>query len=68
MRMVNAREAIIEESVSKAKQRYPEIDHIVYIGDAIWDVKTTRRMQMNLVGMRVQGDVEVLEREGVTHV
>ncbi|MBI5914062.1 MAG: HAD family hydrolase [Bacteroidetes bacterium] len=41
-----------------------KIDRTVYVGDAIWDVHTTRRMNMNFVGIRRNGDFEVLEKEG----
>ncbi|MBK8567235.1 MAG: HAD family hydrolase [Saprospiraceae bacterium] len=40
----------------------------VYVGDAIWDVNTTRRMGMDFVGVRRSGDFEVLQREGTSVV
>lgn len=36
----------------------------VYLGDAIWDVDTTRAMGLDFVGVRHQGDVDVLARHG----
>ena len=46
----------------------PHYDRVVYIGDAIWDVETTRNMNLNFVGVRWRGDYEVLKREGASHV
>ena len=45
-----------------------EITRIVYIGDAPWDVSTTRNMNLPLVGIRRRGDVEALLKEGASHV
>jgi phosphoglycolate phosphatase-like HAD superfamily hydrolase len=62
------REEIINESIEKASYIYPKINRIVYIGDAVWDVKATRNMQLNFLGIRINGDHEVLIREGASHV
>lgn len=62
------REAILEEAVGLVRQTMPDISRIVYIGDALWDVRTTRQLDMSFVGIRVRGDVELLLREGVQHV
>ena len=62
------REDIINALVAQARQRCRGIEHTVYIGDAIWDVHTTRNLSMAFIGMRWQGDVEVLEEEGATQV
>ena len=58
------REDILSESISKARFEHADIQRIVYVGDAIWDVKTTRNMQLNFVGVRLKGDYEVLKKEG----
>ncbi len=62
------REEIINESIQSAFQNHSNIDRIVYVGDAIWDVKTTRNMQLNFIGIRINGDHDVLIREGASHV
>ena len=59
---------IIEEVLYNVQKAGVVYDRIVYIGDAIWDVKTTRQMQIPLIGIRYKGDVEVLKKEGVQHV
>lgn len=62
------REEIIEQVIGVAQRHHGTIGRVVYVGDAIWDVHTTRRMNMNFIGIRRMGDVEVLEREGTTVV
>lgn len=62
------REEIITASIQSAMQGRSGFDRIVYVGDAIWDVKTTRNMQLNFIGIRIKGDYEVLTREGASHV
>ncbi len=49
---------------------YPKqnIQRTVYIGDAPWDVRTTRNMQMNFVGIRRRGDHQKLLSDGASHV
>lgn len=59
---------IIEEVIAQVRQAGISYSRIVYVGDAIWDVKTTRQMQLPLIGIRYKGDVEVLRNEGVRHV
>ena len=62
------REAIIDQAITQAKKDYADIDKIVYVGDAKWDVTTTHNMQIPLIGIRYQGDVDILYNLGVSHV
>lgn len=62
------RESIIEEVIEKARERHSAFRKIVYIGDALWDVVTTRAMQLDFVGIRRKNDLEVLKRAGATQV
>lgn len=63
------REHIIEEVIGFAEAANGgPFTKVVYIGDAIWDVRTTRNMQLDFIGVRRQGDFGLLEREGVRHV
>lgn len=57
------RESIIGEVVTAVSSIH-EVSRTVYIGDAIWDVNTTRRLNMNFVGIRRTGDAEVLRQAG----
>lgn len=58
------RDHILQSAIDLARAEH-EISSIVYIGDAIWDVKTTRQMGLPLIGIRRSGDHDVLLREGV---
>lgn len=62
------REAIIEEVLELAHRFAKQFEKIVYIGDAIWDVVTTKNLQMDFVGIRRQNDHEVLTSLGATQV
>jgi len=62
------REDIINESIDNAKKQHVDFQRIVYVGDAIWDVKTTRNMNLPLIGIRRNGDRHVLENEGATTI
>lgn len=62
------REAIIEEVLEYAHKIESRFQKIVYVGDAIWDVATTRNLQMDFVGIRRNNDLEVLARLGATQV
>lgn len=62
-----SREEILIESLTKARKEYPNL-RPVYLGDAIWDVRTTRNLQMDFVGVRLSGDHQVLENQGATQV
>ncbi len=58
------REAILEESITLAKSKHDDIGRIVYVGDAIWDVETTRNMGLPFIGIRRKGDEAVLKSAG----
>jgi len=62
------REQIIEEVKQQAIDQEIPFERIVYIGDAIWDVKTTRNMGLPLIGLRRKGDRNFLHQRGVKHV
>ncbi len=62
------REQIIEDVLSQVKEQEITFNRVVYVGDAIWDVKTTRNMNLPLIGLRRKGDVDFLHQQGVKHV
>lgn len=64
----NTRIAILQAAIDRCRQLDSRIGRIVYVGDAPWDVSTTRQMNLNFVGIRYKGDVELLRNEGVAHV
>lgn len=63
----DTREAILTESLYLAQEAHGDV-RAVYIGDAIWDIKTTRNLNMDFIGIRHRGDTEVLENQGATQV
>jgi len=62
------REMIVEEAIQSARTAHADIERMVYVGDAVWDVKTTRNMGLPFIGIRRNRDVEVLEKEGANYV
>lgn len=62
------REDILQDAIDQATQIHGELSRVVYIGDAIWDVKTTRNMNLDFVGLRLKGDLDVLQSEGAETV
>lgn len=62
------RQDIIRESMDQAHAAGGDFDHIVYIGDALWDVRTTRSLKMNFVGIRRLGDADTLLMAGANEV
>lgn len=62
------REGIIERVFDLVAATKLDYSRTVYIGDAIWDVQTTRNMQLDFVGVRIRRDVEVLRSLGAEQV
>ena len=58
------REEILTLAKLQSIQNWGTFDQIVYVGDAIWDVQTTRNLKMNFVGVRWRSDFEVLTESG----
>ena len=63
-----SREEILQEVIDGANKEPGEIERIVYIGDAIWDVQTTRNMQLPFIGLRREGDHQHLLEAGAQAV
>lgn len=63
----NSREEIIQVVLNQAQNK-ETISRTVYVGDAPWDVRTTRNMKMNFVGIRRMGDHDALIKLGASHV
>ena len=61
------REDIIQVVLDEVTPK-TNIGRTVYVGDAPWDVRTTRNLQMNFVGIRRKGDHEKLLDDGASHV
>lgn len=65
---LHRREEILETVRLQALSAHPAIRKVVYVGDAKWDVTTTRNLNMDFIGIRREGDHEHLLREGATQV
>ena len=65
---LHRREDILNNVKDRALKRHPGIQKVVYIGDAKWDVTTTRNLQMDFIGIRRAGDHEHLLQLGATQV
>lgn len=59
---------ILKESIVKAEAVYGDFEKIIYIGDAKWDVITTKKLNLPLIGIRLKGDIEFLQNLGVQDV
>lgn len=59
------RDDILNETIAIAKTQYKNIERIVYVGDAIWDIETTRNMNLPLIGIRYKGDLDFFYERGV---
>lgn len=65
---LHRREDILTTVLQQARLVHKRIRKVVYVGDAKWDVTTTRNLNMDFVGIRREGDHEHLLREGATQV
>lgn len=65
---LHRREDILNNVKNRAMQQHPTIQKVVYIGDAKWDVSTTRNLQMDFIGIRREGDHDHLLNLGATQV
>lgn len=62
------REDIIEAVLNDAHESGQNFSKIVYIGDAIWDVQTTRKMRMDFLGIGFRDQQNILKQAGAIHV
>jgi len=58
------REDIIKGVFSQTNKLNIEFEKVVYVGDAAWDVRTTRNMNIPFIGVRREGDFDVLKKLG----
>lgn len=62
------REDILKEAVTLSGRTTESFERVVYVGDAIWDVRTTQNLNMSFVGIRHKEDYYVLEQMGARYV
>lgn len=58
------REDIIKGVFQQTDAKKMSFEKVVYVGDAVWDVTTTRNMNLPFIGVRRQGDFDVLKKIG----
>jgi phosphoglycolate phosphatase-like HAD superfamily hydrolase len=59
-----SRETIIQSAIWRAGNRF---ERIVCVGDAVWDVRAARRLELPFVGIAGARESERLRRAGATH-
>lgn len=64
----HTREEVINAALETLADVQPRARNIVYIGDAHWDVQTTRRMNLNFLGIAYRSSVQDLLQWGATQV
>ncbi|MEO1436926.1 MAG: HAD hydrolase-like protein [Bacteroidota bacterium] len=62
------REQIIQGVLDQAAPLQDQISKIIYVGDALWDVRTTRNMNMPFIGIKPPDQVQELLDAGAKHV
>ena len=62
------REDIINHVLQQAAAKKLQFEKVVYVGDASWDVRTTRNLNMPFIGIRRKGDHEKLLKLGAQTV
>lgn len=62
-----SRVEILDEAITKARSVH-RIARVIYVGDAVWDVTTTRKMNLPLIGVRRNGDHDALIQAGAARV
>jgi len=63
-----SRESMVNASIDMAKAQHANIERVVYVGDASWDVKTTRNLALPFIGIRKEGDLDALQKVGADYV
>jgi phosphoglycolate phosphatase-like HAD superfamily hydrolase len=65
----HAREAILNDAFLQAESFYQTVfDRVVYIGDGLWDVRTTRNLNWPFVGIGSARRAETLRNAGASHI
>lgn len=62
------REDIVNQAKARSRAKGYAWDREVYIGDALWDVRTCANLGMPFIGLRREGDHEILHQAGTGKV
>jgi phosphoglycolate phosphatase-like HAD superfamily hydrolase len=65
-----AREEILQTAMERARRQYaqPAFQRVVYMGDAVWDVRAAARLRLSFIGIGEQRRAAVLQQEGARRV
>jgi phosphoglycolate phosphatase-like HAD superfamily hydrolase len=65
-----SRESIVQTAIARASTWYPhrEFERIVSVGDAVWDVKTARLLNLPFLGIASESRATLLRTHGAGHV
>jgi phosphoglycolate phosphatase-like HAD superfamily hydrolase len=64
-----AREEILNDAILQAQSHYQTVfDRVVYIGDGMWDVRTTRNLNLPFVGVGTGECAARLRNAGAAHI
>lgn len=65
----HAREAILNDALLQSESFYQTVfDRVVYLGDALWDVRTTRNLHWPFVGVGTAQRAAALRNAGASHI
>lgn len=65
-----SREEIVQEAINRAKEHYQtnEFEHIISVGDGIWDLKTARNLGLHFMGIRDKNLADFKEENIKMHI
>jgi phosphoglycolate phosphatase-like HAD superfamily hydrolase len=64
-----SREGITAVALARAEQHYGQtFTNIVYIGDGVWDIRSSRKSGYAFIGLAIGDDAEALRAEGATQI
>jgi phosphoglycolate phosphatase-like HAD superfamily hydrolase len=65
-----SREAIVQTAIDRASTWYQcgEFERIVSVGDAVWDIKTARQLNLPFLGVADEPRATLLRDSGARHV
>ncbi len=66
----HAREDIMKCSLKRAHLHYKQtlFDAVIYAGDGVWDVRASRNLKFQFIGIGAGKKAEVLKAEGASHI
>lgn len=66
----HAREEIMKCSLERARQHYKQndFDAVIYVGDGVWDVRASRNLKFQFIGIGAEKKPDVLKAEGAIHI